>query len=56
MEQSAKELGPKYFDEKEPAEFLKSDIKEWSRWIEHGVIRRVQDEEAKGVPKWSGNH
>eukprot|EP00435_Cladocopium_sp_Y103_P016026 s641_g4.t1 len=52
MKQSGKELDPKYFDEKERAEFLKSDTKEWSQWIEHGVIRRVPEEEAKKIPRW----
>ena len=42
LKQSGKELDPKFFDEKERAEFLKADAKEWQQWVRNKVIRRKQ--------------
>ena len=51
MKQSGKELDPKFFDKEEKAQFDLSDQKEWSQWIENGVIRRLTPAERAKVPK-----
>ncbi|CAK9106516.1 Retrovirus-related Pol polyprotein from transposon RE1 (Retro element 1) (AtRE1) [Includes: Protease RE1 [Durusdinium trenchii] len=51
LKQSGKELDPKFFDEKERAEFLKADAKEWQQWVRNKVIKRLSKEEEAKIPR-----
>ena len=49
MKKSGKELDPKFFDSEEKKLYEESDRKEWSQWIQNGVVRRLTPEERKKV-------
>ena len=51
LKQNGKELDPKYFDEKEKAEFQASDAKEWQQWIRNRVVRRLTKAEEAKIPR-----
>ena len=51
LKQNGKELDPKYFDEKEKAEFQASDAKEWQQWIRNRVVKRLSKAEEAKIPR-----
>ena len=53
MKQSGKELDPRFFNEEEKKLFREADRKEWSQWIQNGVVRRLTPEEKGRVQKYN---
>ena len=51
LKASGKELDPRAFDETEKKAFAESDRKEWSQWLENGVVRKLSKSEAAKVPR-----
>ena len=49
MKKSGKELDPKFFSDEEKKLYEESDRKEWSQWIQNGVVKRLTPEERKRV-------